>query len=138
LREAGRLISSLEVDHPSVAHQVGSFYLNAGKPLRAAYWSRRGLAMCPGHVLCTRVYVSAVGRGMQIKPLIRKAEKLLARRPRLLHGFGLLQARALFWLGQPSVALSVLEYSSHISGLKTDASERLRARVLGACARLHN
>jgi acyl-CoA synthetase (AMP-forming)/AMP-acid ligase II/pimeloyl-ACP methyl ester carboxylesterase/acyl carrier protein len=138
MREAGRLIASLDVNHPSVAHQVGRFYLNAGKPLRAARWLRRGLAMCPGHVLCTRDHVSAVGRGMRIKPLIRRAEKLLLRRPGLLHGFGLMQARALLWIGQPSAALSVLQYTSWLSGLNTPASERLRARVLGASAKQRN
>jgi acyl-CoA synthetase (AMP-forming)/AMP-acid ligase II/acyl carrier protein/pimeloyl-ACP methyl ester carboxylesterase len=135
LREAGSMIASLEVDHPSAAHQVGRFYLKAGKPLRAARWFRRGLAMCPGHVLCDRDHVSAVGRGMRIKPLIRRAEKLLARRPGMLLSFGLLQARALLWIGQPSAALSVLQYTSWLSGLKTPASERLRARLLAASAR---
>ena len=135
LREAGRLIASLEIDHPSVTHQVGRFYLNAGKPLRAARWLRRGLAMCPGHVLCARDHVSAVGRGMRIKPLIRRVEKLLAHHPRLLHGFGLLQARLLLCLRQPSAALSVLQYTSWLSGLKTPASERLRAKLLGASAK---
>lgn len=138
LREAGRLIASLVVDHPSVAHQAGKFYLNAGMPLRAAVWFRRGLAVQPGHVLCDRDQVSAVGRLMRLKPLIRRTEKLLASRPAQLHGFGLMQARALSWLGQPSAALSVLDYSSRTSGLKTDASEQLRARLLSTCATQRN
>ncbi len=132
MREARRLIASLDIDHPSVAHQVGRFYLNAGKPLLASAWFRRGLAMCPGHALCDRDHVSALGRGMRIKPLIRWAEKMLSRCPEQLHDFGLLQARALFWLGQPSAALSVLKHTSRISGLNTEASGNLRARLLSA------
>lgn len=135
LREAAQLVATLDIDHPAVAHQVGRFYLNAGRPQRAAVWFRRCLSICPGHVLADRDLISAVGRAMRIKPLIRRAEKLLSRFPGQLHGFGLLQARVLSWLGQPSAALSVLEYSSRISGLKTEASERLRTRLLGACER---